>query len=313
MSARPIYVERRMRCSMDDLWARTQDPLVHARWDLRFTEIDYLPRPDEAEPQRFRYATTVAPGVTVAGTGETIGERTRADGTRTSFLRFGSADRRSLIDEGAGYWRYVPTDDGIRFLTRYDYRARWGAPGRAADRAFRPLMGWATAWSFDRLGLWLEEGVSPERSLATGLTHAIAVAGLAGCWAYQGVVPKLLVRDSGELDILRRSGAVPGREELVLSAVGLAELAFGVATIARSRRRWPFVANLVALPLLALGGAKADRSLFTKPFNPASLTLAMAALSAIALLARRAAPSAGACLRRPPVPGEPDPEPEERP
>jgi hypothetical protein len=26
-------------------------------------------------------------------------------------------------------------------------------------------MGWATAWSFDRLRIWLEDGIPPERSL----------------------------------------------------------------------------------------------------------------------------------------------------
>ena len=122
------------------------------------------PRVD-GEPQRFTYATTVAPGVTIAGTGESLGDRDRPDGTRWSGLRFWAADRRSIIDAGAGYWRYVPTDDGVRFLTRYDYRPRWGRFGELLDRTlFRPLFGWATAWSFDRLRLWLEDGTPPERT-----------------------------------------------------------------------------------------------------------------------------------------------------
>ena len=72
---------------------------------------------------------------------------------------------RSLIRSGSGYWRYEPTSGGVRFLTRYDYETRWGALGALVDRVlFRPLLGWATAWSFDRLRIWLEEGVEPERS-----------------------------------------------------------------------------------------------------------------------------------------------------
>ncbi len=51
---------------MDTLWAATQDPTLHRRWDVRFGEIEYLPPVDD-EPQRFRYATTVAPGLTIAG------------------------------------------------------------------------------------------------------------------------------------------------------------------------------------------------------------------------------------------------------
>ena len=58
MSREPIYVEIRIRCGMDDLWRLTQTPELHRRWDLRFTDIEYLPRPDEAEPQRF----TIEPG-----------------------------------------------------------------------------------------------------------------------------------------------------------------------------------------------------------------------------------------------------------
>ena len=47
---------------MDDLWRLTQTPELHRRWDLRFTDIEYLPRPDEAEPQRFLYATRIGFG-----------------------------------------------------------------------------------------------------------------------------------------------------------------------------------------------------------------------------------------------------------
>ena len=61
----------------------------------------------------------------------------------------------------------------MRFVTRYDYAPRWGAAGRVVDRVvFRPLIAWATAWSFDRLRLWLEEGVAPERSLRAALRLA---------------------------------------------------------------------------------------------------------------------------------------------
>ncbi|MFG3498809.1 hypothetical protein [Streptomyces sp. NPDC047928] len=162
-----IYVETCVRSDLETLWARTQDPAEHQRWDLRFTTITYLPRgADEPDgPQRFRYATRVLPFLTVAGTGVSAGER-RRDGERVSALRFFSPHPLSLLAEGSGYWRYVPGPDGIRFLTGYDYRPRWGRFGRLADRlVFRPLMGWATAWSFDRLRLWCERGVTPRRSL----------------------------------------------------------------------------------------------------------------------------------------------------
>nr|EIF93726.1 hypothetical protein [Streptomyces tsukubensis NRRL18488] len=125
------------------------------------------------------------PFLTVAGTGISAGERHRSDGGRVSALRFASPDPLSPIRRGSGYWRYVPTPDGIRFLTGYDYRPRWGRFGGVVDRlVFRPLMGWATAWSFDRLRIWCERGISPERALlraaaeVLGRLLAVVVAAL---------------------------------------------------------------------------------------------------------------------------------------
>lgn len=164
-----LYVETLVRTGMDQLWQRTQDPAQHQRWDLRFTSISHLPHA-EGEPQRFRYATRVLPFLSVDGTGISAGERHREDGTRVSALRFASHHPLSLLAEGSGYWRYVPGPDGIRFLTGYDYRPRWGRFGALADRwVFRPLMGWATAWSFDRLRLWCERGTTPGRALARAI------------------------------------------------------------------------------------------------------------------------------------------------
>ncbi|MFI2368954.1 hypothetical protein [Streptomyces sp. NPDC018833] len=166
-----LYIEIRIRADMDTLWERTQEPAQHQRWDLRFTEIHRLPGAPDA-PQSFRYATRVLPFVTVAGTGISAGERHRA-GERVSALRFASPHPLSLLKEGSGYWRYVPAGDGVRFLTGYDYRPRWGRFGRIADRVvFRPLMGWATAWSFDRLRLWCERDIGPGRSLAFALAES---------------------------------------------------------------------------------------------------------------------------------------------
>ncbi|MER7456442.1 SRPBCC family protein [Micromonospora sp. NPDC126480] len=168
---RAIYVETVIDAPVDAVWRVTQDPAEHRRWDVRFGRIDPLPG---GPPARFRYATTVLPGMTVAGWGVHAGERDRPDGSRTSALRFGSDDRRSLIATGSGYWRYLPGPAGVRFLTGYDYTPRWGTLGRAADRGFRPVFGWATAWSFDRLRIWLAHGVPPERSRRNATREAVA-------------------------------------------------------------------------------------------------------------------------------------------
>ncbi|MGW1160576.1 SRPBCC family protein [Streptomyces sp. NPDC002519] len=188
-----LYVEAHIQGDLDELWARTQDPAQHRRWDVRLTEIDCMPGA-EGEPRRFRYATRVLPFLTVRGTGVSAGERTRPDGTRTSALRFSSPHPLSPIAEGGGYWRYVPDGDGVRFLAGCDYRPRWGAFGRLADRLLlRRLMGWATAWSFDRLRLWVERGVTPERALANWCAE-LAVRGLVVTVACTGLGLRSLIR-----------------------------------------------------------------------------------------------------------------------
>ncbi|MER6943942.1 hypothetical protein ABT294_07965 [Nonomuraea sp. NPDC000554] len=171
--ARHLYVETSIRADLDALWLHTQDPALHQRWDLRFGRIRYLPRA-EGEPQRFRYST-----LGVSGVGVSAGERHRPDGTRTSALRFGSRHPLSPIRSGSGYWRYVPVRGGLRFLTAYGYRPHV-LPGW--------LMWWATAWSFDRLRLWLETGRTPERSLLQALAE-LAARALAAVVAWTPVVP----------------------------------------------------------------------------------------------------------------------------
>jgi hypothetical protein len=152
-----IYVEILVRAPIDTVWAHTQTPSLHEKWDLRFSRIEYLPKSHEAEPQRFRYSTRIGFGVAISGEGESVGQRNRDDGSRSSALKFGSAHPLSLIHEGSGYWKYIPTVNGIRFVTWYDYRTRFGRAGALFDTViFRPLLGWATAWSFDRLRILLE-------------------------------------------------------------------------------------------------------------------------------------------------------------
>ncbi len=285
---------------MDALLDATQDPVRHQRWDVRFGEIEYLPRVD-GEPQQFRYATAVAPGLTIAGTRESLGDRDRSDGSRWSGLKFWANDWRSLIDAGAGYWRYVPTEDGIRFLTRYDYRPRWGRAGEFLDRVlFRPLFGWATAWSFDRLRLWLEDGTPPEHSRNQAIAHAAAAAGVAGVWVYHGLVPKLWKVDADELTFWTVIGAGAGVARAAVRATGLAEIAYGVATVRWSHRRWPFVLTLAAMPALAIGAGVTDRRLLTKAFNPVSLNFATSALAVVALATRSGRPSGRVPLRTAP-------------
>jgi hypothetical protein len=286
---------------MDELWRLTQTPDLHQRWDARFTDIRYLPRPDPAEPQRFSYATRIGFGRRVEGAGESVGEHDGPAG-RTSALTFWSDDPKSLIREGSGYWKYVPTDDGIRFLTRYDYRTRCGVFGTVIDRLlFRPFLGWATAWSFDRLRLWIERGIDPATSMQRTIVHAIARLSLAFIWLYQGIVPKLLFRSvSGEIDTVRASGLFDGLEHEVLTVASAVEMALGVLMLLLWRARWMLALNVIALVILGGAAFVSDLQVFVRQFNPATLNAAMIALALIGWVCGRDLPSASACLRRPP-------------
>jgi hypothetical protein len=156
-AAAPLWVETTIRAPLERVWELTQTPEEHVRWDLRFSRIV----PVAALPGggwRFRYERSL-PGHVITGTGTSLGERERPDGTRTSALRFDTADRLSPLRDGRGYWRYVPVDGGVRFVTGYDYEPGFG---RLLDRLLRPAVLWMTAWSFDRLRIWGETGTPPE-------------------------------------------------------------------------------------------------------------------------------------------------------
>ena len=295
-----LYIEIWMQVEMEALWRLTQTPELHAQWDLRFSEIVYLPRPDPDLPQQFLYQTRIGFGKVIAGEGETVGSRNAEDGCRTSALKFWSDDPLSLIREGSGYWQYQPEAQGVRFLTRYDYRTRFGRVGSLCDRlVFRPLMGWATAWSFDRLRLWLEKGIDPRLALERFLVHGIARITLAFIWLYQGIVPKLLFPDTGERAILEHTHLFPGAEGTLLRAVGIGEALFGMSFLLCWHSRKPLFANIALMILLAGGAWFSQPSLFVAPFNPATLNLSLIVLAMIAIFMQKDLPTARNCRRRP--------------
>ena len=297
-----IYVEIRVRGPLDELWRRTQQPELHERWDLRFSEIVYRPRPDEAAPQQFHYATRIGFGLRIQGEGQSEGSRVGASGERVSALTFWSDDPKSLIRDGSGYWRYVPTADGIRFLTWYSYRTRFGLPGRLLDTlVFRPLMGWATAWSFDRLRLWIEHGIDPAISGQRSLVHAIARSSLALVFLYQGLVPKLLYRHPTELAMLLDAGVPGSIAETVLLSIGLGEVAFAGVLLAAWRTRCALAATAILMPVALAAVAGGSPGFLVTAFNVVTLNLAVAALALVGWATGRDLPSAARCLRTRPA------------
>ncbi len=290
-----IYVEILINQELDRVWQLTQEPDLHQRWDLRFTEIEYLPRPDPTEPQRFLYQTRLGFGLAVAGTGESAGVRSGDHGDVTSSLKFRSDDPpKSLIRIGSGYWKYIPVPDGLRFLTWYDYEVRFGAAGRLADRlVFRPLIGWATAWSFDRLRLWAENRQTPEASMTLFLMHALTRLALAFIWIWQGLMPKLLARHPDERRMLTEAGLSPD----LLPWIGAAEILIGILALGAWRVRAVFLLNAAAMILATAVVAAKSPEYLNAAFNPVTLNAGVFALAIIGWLASGTLPSARGCLR----------------
>ncbi len=296
----PIYVEIGIETDLERLWNASQDPAAHRTWDLRFTEIEYLPRASPEVPQEFLYATRVGFGLRIEGTGRSTGA-VEKDGARTSALTFESSDRLSLIREGSGYWKYLPGANGsVTFLTWYDYRTRFGRFGGWIDRlAVRPLLGWATAWSFDRLRLWLERGLRPSESLRFALIHAVSRSAIGLVWIYMGLVPKWLVARSGELDLVRAAGLFAGHEQVFVHALGAAEIAFGLALLVLGGRKRIWIASGAAVLALTIAALVSRPSLVGLAFNPVVLAIALLALHAVLWTTFDRVPSARRTKRAP--------------
>jgi uncharacterized membrane protein YphA (DoxX/SURF4 family) len=299
-----IYVEIPIQTELDVVWRLTQQPELHQRWDLRFTRIEYLPRLDPAAPQQFLYETRIGFGLAIRGTGESIAQRQGAGGETTSSLKFASADPKSLIETGSGYWKYIPAETGLRFLTWYDYEVRFGAAGRLVDALlFRPLMGWATAWSFDCLRLWAEERQTPEASVALSAAHAVARVSIALIWVWHGLVPKLLYASGDEQRMLAEAGV----SLRWLPWMGMGEILFGTLILLGWRRRSLFPVNAAVMVLATFAVAAKSPEYLSAAFNPVTLNFAMIALSLIGWLVSGYLPSASRCLRKPvkPIKDEP--------
>jgi len=294
-----IFVEINIKADLDDLWSKTQVPGLHQRWDLRFTSIEYLPRESDSHPQKFLYSTRIGFGLKISGEGESVATRDSADGSRTSALKFWSDDPKSLILQGSGYWRYIPAKNGIRFLTWYDYSTRFGALGRAIDLLiFRRLLGWATAWSFDRLRLWLEKRIEPALSLERSLIYGICRVAIAFVWIYHGLVPKLIFQSPDELAMLRAAGMSPTSLLSTLGVIGWLEVTLGLLFLLAWRARVLFVVNIVLMLFALSVVALTSPQYLVAAFNPVTLNVMAIVLSVIGFIVGKDLPSAKACKRR---------------
>ncbi|MCI4126449.1 DoxX-like family protein [Bacillus haynesii] len=297
MKKTPIYVEISIQTEMERLWRYTQDPTLHRQWDLRFTDITYLKR-RAGEPQRFLYETRIGCGLKISGTGESAGNVHQDTGDRVSSLKFATNHPLSVIREGRGYWKYSESETGITFMTQYDYDTRYGRLGRLADMAFRPLLGWATAWSFDALKIWLEKGLHPRLLFQKTLIYWLVCLLFSFVWIYQGLVPKLIMAHPEEISMLSAFTGGRFHPETLLKLIGLAEVMVGVLWLYPVRKKKWFLLHIALLVLLSASAGMADIASFAQPFNPVVLNAALIVLSVIGYVSACGIPDAGNTIRK---------------
>lgn len=297
--AQAIYVSSHIRADLDAIWEYTQNPKLHQQWDLRFTDIQPISSPGERE-QHFRYRTRIGFGLAITGSGVSRAIGAERQDKRLSTLLFRSGQAISLISEGSGYWKYSCRGSGVDFETRYNYQVRFGAVGRLFDRiVFRPLFGYATAWSFDLLRICLEKRVAPALASRMAVVHYLALAVLCSLWLYQGLVPKMLFPQSGELALAQATGVLPGLEQGLVRVLGLVEIGLGIGAVWFRRCKWSYYLQLFTLLIVTAVSLTAFPELLQAPFNPLTLALAMACLVAVAGLASSWVPDARRCKRIP--------------
>ncbi|TSB47674.1 DoxX-like family protein [Alkalicoccobacillus porphyridii] len=299
MKQQPIYVEIPIYAPLEEVWHATQDPVKHQEWDLRFSSITYLPK-SEGEPQSFLYQTNIGLGLTIAGWGESIGSHDLKDGSKTSSLRFGTDQMRSLIREGRGYWKYHQQEEQTLFLTQYDYDVRYGAVGRFIDRiGFRPMIGWATALSFDVLKRVLERGEAPSSQFLRFFSTWLMVFFFCFIWLYHGLVPKLIAVHPEEVMMMQR--ALGSSSEVAIIAVnilGIFELFIAVIWLLYRNKRQLFLLQIIGFPILTITSAFIMPELASAPFNPITFNLALTVLSVIGFYHSKDIPSAKSCKRQ---------------
>ena len=107
-------------------------------------------------------------------------------------------------------------------------------------------------------------------------------AALSFSWIYQGAVPKILCQSRGEIALLGHIIPIYQWACEVVFWMGIAEIVFGLFLLV-NRWRWVFWLNVVALIGLLGFVALFEPTMFTLPFNPLTLNVALIALSLIAI------------------------------
>ncbi|MBY6037130.1 DoxX-like family protein [Fictibacillus nanhaiensis] len=298
MKNKSVYVEIPIEVDVKEVWDKSQKPDLHEQWDLRFSSITYLPKKSEDDPQSFLYETKIGLGLKVAGWGRSIGTHNKEDGSKISSLHFGTDQKISPISEGKGYWKYIPTEQGTTFLTQYDYDVRYGLFGRLLDFFFRPMIGWATALSFDVLKRWLEKGELPRTQYLRFFSSTLVTLLFFFVWFYQGLVPKIIAQHPEEVAMLSSLSSLKGANAVTaVGIIGVLEMLFGLLWLFYRKKRHLHLLQILVFPALTISALIADPSISYHPFNPVTFNSSLWILSIIGYILTKDLPTATSCKR----------------
>ncbi|BFH13636.1 DoxX-like family protein [Paenibacillus melissococcoides] len=120
------------------------------------------------------------------------------------------------------------------------------------------------------------------RQHRAGAIHYASVLLLTQLWCWQGLVPKLVYPEGGELALLQAAGLFPGWERTALTLLGFAEIGIGLMTAACHRKTWMWRGQAVLVLLLACAALGGYPEWIKAPFSPVTLSAAMIGLGIIA-------------------------------
>ena len=213
-------------------------------------------------------------------------------------MKFWTDNTLSLIQIGRGYWKYTPRKEHIHFETQYDYDTRFGRIGNVIDfYMFRPLLGWATAWSFDALKLWLEKGLHPRLLIRRTMTYWLVCfyLHLYGCIKD---LPKIIFSHPEEMKMLSAIIDSTGNSIAILKVIGMLEIIFGIIWLFPVPKQKLFILHIFMLIALTIVAGFTNIASFTKPFNPITLNLLLIGLSIVGYINSFDLPSAKNCKRK---------------
>lgn len=126
-------------------------------------------------------------------------------------------------------------------------------------------------------------GESNENAKVIRSIYMISTWAIALTWLYHGIVPKLLFMEMGERRLIEISGLFKGNETLIVYSVGVGQVLLGLAFIFFGGiKKLHYLSILVSL-FLCLGALVIKPEMYTYPFNPATASFGILALSLIVI------------------------------